>query len=30
MAPEEEVMDEFSLMDIKKLVHNYPKRKLEL
>jgi hypothetical protein len=30
MAPEEEVMDEFSLMDIKKLIQNYPKRKLEL
>lgn len=30
MAPEEEVMDEFSLMDIKKLIQNYPKRKLDL
>ena len=30
MAPEEEVMDEFSLMDIKKLIQNYPKRKVEL
>jgi len=30
MAPEEEVMDEFSLMDIKKLIQNYPKRKIEL
>jgi len=28
MAPEEEVMDEFSLMDIKKLIQNYPKRKI--
>lgn len=30
MAPEEEVADEFSLMDIKKLVQNYPKRKINL
>lgn len=30
MAPEEEVMDEFSLMDIKKLIQNYPKRKIEI
>jgi hypothetical protein len=30
MAPEEEVQDEFSLMDIKKLISNYPKRKLKL
>lgn len=30
MAPEEEVQDEFSLMDIKKLIQNYPKRKIEL
>jgi len=30
MAPEEEVADEFSLMDIKKLIQNYPKRKLAL
>lgn len=30
MAPEEEVADEFSLMDIKKLIQNYPKRKIEI
>lgn len=30
MAPEEEVIDEFSLMDIKKLIQNYPKRRLTL
>lgn len=30
MAPEEEIMDEFSLMDIKKLIQNYPKRKINL
>ena len=30
MAPEEEVADEFSLMDIRKLIQNYPSRKLEL
>jgi hypothetical protein len=30
MAPEEEVMDEFSLMDIKKLIQNYPKRKIQI
>lgn len=30
MAPEEQVMDEFSLMDIRKLIQNYPKRKIQL
>jgi len=30
MAPEEEVADEFSLMDIKKLIQNYPKRKVDI
>lgn len=30
MAPEEEVADEFSLMDIKKLVQNYPRRNLNM
>jgi hypothetical protein len=30
MAPEEEVADEFSLMDIKKLIQNYPKREIKL
>lgn len=30
MAPEEETADEFSLMDIKKLIQNYPKRKVNL
>ena len=30
MAPEEEAEDEFSLMDIKKLIQNYPRRNLEL
>jgi hypothetical protein len=30
MAPEEEVADEFSLMDIKKLILNYPKRKIDI
>lgn len=30
MAPEEEAEDEFSLMEIRKLILNYPRRKLEL
>lgn len=30
MAPEEEVMEEFSLMDIAKMIHNYPKRKIDI
>ena len=30
MAPEEEVADEFSLMDIRKLIQNYPKRNINL
>ena len=30
MAPEEETQDEFSLMDIRKLIINYPKRNLTL
>jgi hypothetical protein len=30
MAPEEEVADEFSLMDIKKLIQNYPRREVGL
>lgn len=30
MAPEEDTIDEFSLMDMKKFIQNYPKRKIEL
>lgn len=30
MAPEEEAEDEFSLMEIRKLIQNYPRRKLIL
>ena len=30
MAPEEEVADEFSLMDIRKLIQNYPKRNINI
>lgn len=30
MAPEEEAEDEFSLMEIRKLILNYPRRRLTL
>ena len=30
MAPESETEDEFSLMDVRKLINNLPKRKLEV
>jgi hypothetical protein len=30
MAPEEEAEDEFSLMEIRKLILNYPRRKLTI